>query len=78
MALLALANILYKSGHVDDALIVTDMALEAAPHLVVLHFTMANLYASKVKSPSILDFISVCNSSLMGVFIYCRVNGTEQ
>ena len=53
VALLALANILFKSTQVDDAIVVTDLALEAAPHLVALHFTMANLHAAKVRIFSI-------------------------
>ena len=33
----------------NDALVVANMALEISPKFVVLHFTMANIYASKVR-----------------------------
>ncbi|CAH1785951.1 unnamed protein product [Owenia fusiformis] len=47
ITLVSLANILHKSGHLNDAVIVTNMALDISPHLVVIHFTMANIYAAK-------------------------------
>ena len=34
----------------NDALVVANMALEISPKFVVLHFTMANIYASKVNT----------------------------
>ncbi len=47
--LLSLANILHRGGMYNDALIVTNMALEISPKFVVIHFTMANIYVSKVR-----------------------------
>lgn len=46
--LISLANILHRAGLYNDALIATNMALEISPKFVVIHFTMANIYASKV------------------------------
>lgn len=48
--LISLANILHRAGMLNDALIVTNMALEISPKFVVIHFTMGNIYASKVAS----------------------------
>ena len=48
--LVSLANILHRAGLYNDALIVTNMALEIAPKVVVTHFTMANIYVSKVSA----------------------------
>lgn len=45
--LISLANILHRAGLYNDALIVTNMALENSPKFVVVHFTMANIYMSK-------------------------------
>ena len=50
IALLSLTNILQKCGELDDAILVTKMALEKAPSIVAAHFMMANLYAAKVSS----------------------------
>ena len=47
--LISLANILHRAGLFNDALIVTNMALEISPKFVVIHFTMANIYVSKVR-----------------------------
>ena len=46
--LVSLANILHRAGLYNDALIVTNNALEISPKFVVIHFTMANIYVSKV------------------------------
>ena len=46
---LFLANILHRAGLYNDALIATNMALEISPKFVVTHFTMANIYVSKVR-----------------------------
>ena len=46
--LVSLANILHRAGLYNDAIIVTNQALEISPSLVVIHFTMANIYVSKV------------------------------
>ena len=48
--LVSLANILHRAGLYNDAIIVTNQALEISPSLVVIHFTMANIYVSKVHS----------------------------
>lgn len=49
-ALISLANILHRSGYLNDAIVTTDMALDVPDKLVVSHFTMANLYAAKASS----------------------------
>jgi tetratricopeptide (TPR) repeat protein len=46
--LISLANILHRAGLYNNALVVNNMALEISPKFVVIHFTMANIYASKV------------------------------
>jgi len=46
MPLIALANILHRSGLYNDAIIAANSALEISPSLVVTHFTLANIYAS--------------------------------
>ena len=48
ISLVSLGNIFHRAGLYNDALIVTSNALEISPKLVVIHFTMANIYASKV------------------------------
>jgi len=48
MPLIALANILHRSGLYNDAIIAANSALEISPSLVVTHFTLANIYASKM------------------------------
>ena len=53
--LVSLANIFHRAGLYNDALIATNNALEISPKFVVIHFTMANIYASKV---SFLNFHS--------------------
>lgn len=50
IALISLANVLHKTGRLNEAIIITNMALEISSKLVVTHFTMANLYAAKVRS----------------------------
>ena len=39
---------LYRAGIYNNALVVANMALEISPKFVVIHFTMANIYAAKV------------------------------
>ncbi|XP_062591170.1 tetratricopeptide repeat protein 17-like [Saccostrea cucullata] len=46
-ALISVANILHRSGYLNDAIVATNMALDVPVKLVVSHFTMANLYAAK-------------------------------
>ncbi|XP_014664880.1 PREDICTED: tetratricopeptide repeat protein 17-like [Priapulus caudatus] len=48
IALVSLANVLHRSRLYNDAIIVNNMALDIAPNLVVIHFTMANVLAAKV------------------------------
>lgn len=45
--LISLANILHRAGLYNNALVVANMALEISPKFVVIHFTMANIYAAK-------------------------------
>ena len=40
----------FRAGLYNDALIVCNMALEISPKFVVIHFTMANIYAAKVST----------------------------
>ena len=47
------SNPFFRAGMLNDALVVANMALEVSPKFVVLHFTMANIYASKVNSLSV-------------------------
>ncbi|XP_072905767.1 tetratricopeptide repeat protein 17 isoform X1 [Hemitrygon akajei] len=42
--LISLANIFHNAKLWDDALVVASMAVEIAPHFVVNHFTLANVY----------------------------------
>lgn len=49
-ALISVANILHRSGYLNDAIVATNMALDVPVKLVVSHFTMANLYAAKARS----------------------------
>ena len=46
--LISLANVFHRAGLYNDALIVTNQALEISPRLAVIHFTIANIYYSKV------------------------------
>lgn len=56
-ALISVANILHRSGYLNDAIVATNMALDVPVKLVVSHFTMANLYAAKVRQQYIGQFI---------------------
>ena len=49
--LVSLANILHRAGLYNDALIVANQALEISQSFVVIHFTIANIYVSKVYIP---------------------------
>ncbi len=44
--LISLANVMHRAGLYNDALIAANMALEISPKFVVVHFTIANIYAS--------------------------------
>ncbi|XP_074659865.1 tetratricopeptide repeat protein 17-like isoform X2 [Tubulanus polymorphus] len=47
IALVSLANVLHRAGRINDAIIANSIALDISPKLVVIHFTMANIYAAK-------------------------------
>lgn len=47
--LLSLANILHKAGSINDALEIALAALESSPETVVIHFSIGNMYAAKVR-----------------------------
>jgi len=48
IALLSIANILHRSGYINDAIVATSYTMDQSPSLVVAHFNMANLFAVKV------------------------------
>lgn len=48
MPLISLANIFQNARLWEDALTVARMAVEIAPHFVVNHFTLANVYIAMV------------------------------
>lgn len=50
LALLSLASVLFNAGQLDEALLATNVALEADPELVSTHLTIANIYAAKVRA----------------------------
>ena len=83
--LISLSNILHRAGLYNDALIVTNHALEISPNLVVIHFTMANIYVSKVSSCLIVKlilwamkiihcYISLANARIMYFCFTERIN----
>ena len=39
---------LYRCGMVDEAMLITVLALDNCPEVVATHFMLANLYAAKV------------------------------
>jgi len=45
---------LYRCGMVDEAMLVTVLALDKSPDDVAIHFMLANLYAAKVRSEVLL------------------------
>ena len=47
ISLLSLTNVLHQSGLTDSAILANDLALEASPKIVGLHFSMGNLYAAQ-------------------------------
>ena len=50
--LISLANIFQNARLWEDALTVARMAVEIAPHFVVNHFTLANVYIAMVSRRS--------------------------
>lgn len=73
--LISLANIFQNARLWEDALTVARMAVEIAPHFVVNHFTLANVYITMVASLSLhflVDFSpSVCLFLLKTVLTGC-------
>ncbi|XP_064634712.1 tetratricopeptide repeat protein 17-like isoform X2 [Lineus longissimus] len=47
VSLVSIANILHRAERLNDAIVVNNMALDVSPKIVVIHFTMANIYAAK-------------------------------
>ncbi|GAB6030863.1 Tetratricopeptide repeat protein 17 [Chamberlinius hualienensis] len=45
--LVSLANIFHRAGLLNNALVVANMALEISPKVVVIHFTLANIFAAR-------------------------------
>ena len=63
VALLGLASMLYQSSMVDEAMLVTILALDNSPEVVAIHFMLANLYAAKVchmQSRVLILFSVIC------------------
>ncbi|XP_046360680.2 tetratricopeptide repeat protein 17-like isoform X1 [Haliotis rufescens] len=46
-ALISMANVMHQTDNLNDAIVITNMALETSANLAVSHFTLANLYAAK-------------------------------
>ena len=75
--MLGLASMLYRCGMVDEAMLVTVMALDNSPDVVAIHFMLANLYAAKVCLEILLlasgvvkkSIISVCYSFIFGIHL---------
>lgn len=72
--LISLANIFQNARLWEDALTVARMAVEIAPHFVVNHFTLANIYIAMVTAimvfcSTVYSFIYLFISSDMVVFL---------
>ena len=52
--MLSLASMLFRCNMVNEALLVSILALDKSPNIVAIHFMLANLYATKVCSPVVL------------------------
>lgn len=61
--LISLANIFQNARLWEDALTVARMAVEIAPHFVVNHFTLANVYIAMVTATVslIITRLPVCD-----------------
>lgn len=70
MPLISLANIFQNARLWEDALTVARMAVEIAPHFVVNHFTLANVYITMVAASFSLSFVRAICSAVDGS---CRV-----
>lgn len=66
--LISLANIFQNARLWEDALTVARMAVEIAPHFVVNHFTLANVYIAMVTT---LNQIIV-GSDVFFLVLYCN------
>lgn len=60
--LISLANIFQNARLWEDALTVARMAVEIAPHFVVNHFTLANVYVTMVTAAvsTVLETVFQC------------------
>ena len=58
VALLSLANVLHRSQHSKDAVILLLSAIDLSPHLFIHHFTLGNVYAVSYSSASQVVFLS--------------------
>ena len=63
--LVSLANIFQRANLFNDALIAANMALEISPKFVVIHFTMANIYAAKQDLKMARAFYQVIDAYLL-------------
>jgi len=68
---------LYRAGFFNDALVSAYMALEISPTFVVIHFTVANIHASRVRCrPAIFQLFFA--SSLIVTFYLLNFRETCQ
>ncbi|MEE6517976.1 hypothetical protein FKM82_028635 [Ascaphus truei] len=67
--LISLANIFHNAKLWNDAIIVATMAVEIAPHFVVNHFTLANVYVAMVSEdgPLLPMSLLVCARLAVGL-----------
>ena len=68
VALSSVASMFYQSGLVNEALLVTVLALDEVPDVVALHFMLANLYATRVT-----DLVAIF-AACLGLFSYIPNN----
>lgn len=59
--LISLANIFQNARLWEDALTVARMAVEIAPHFVVNHFTLANIYIAMVMTIITMFSSTICS-----------------
>lgn len=64
--LISLANIFQNARLWEDALTVARMAVEIAPHFVVNHFTLANIYIAMV-----MAVMTLCSTVYSLVSFFC-------
>ena len=72
VAFVGLASMLHRCGMVDDAMLVTILALDSSPDVVAIHFMLANLYAATVRA---VDYICRFKWFFADkfVYVYCHV-----